>query len=389
MAIEFKASKEQLVEALNIVSAAASPKPVCAYMGCIHISAEEHIVTFEASNGALSIRHTISDFGELKDDNLRVDQTGECLISASYLMDAVKRLDSDIVSIATIDGYLTAIDGGNAKYRINGMSPRDFPKLSIPETAPLIIAAPRETVTDIFKRTAFAVAQKGIREVLTGVCVSADGNDALTACATDSYRMSRLTVHGGGDVKIEGTFTNAVIPTATLSALSNALKGDHIELRTDGTVLSAFDDNATAMSSVLLSGTYPDMQRLIPTEFVTEAQFSRAELAEAADRTLFIRTDSVSLITLDLTADKAVLTSESAEIGAYRQELAMKNFSGNPLTVSINSMYLVQAMKALHGDDVTLRFKGEMKPLVAEGSEGSDNVQLLLPVRTWSSAVKF
>ena len=46
-------------------------------------------------------------------------------------------------------------------------------------------------------------------------------------------------------------------------------------------------------------------------------------------------------------------------------------------------------MKALHGDDVTLRFKGEMKPLVAEGSEGSNNVQLLLPVRTWSSAVKF
>ena len=94
--------------------------------------------------------------------------------------------------------------------------------------------------------------------------------------------MSRLTVHGGGDVKIEGTFTNAVIPTATLSALSNALKGDHIELRTDGTVLSAFDDNATAMSSVLLSGTYPDMQRLIPTEFVTEAQFSRAELADCS-----------------------------------------------------------------------------------------------------------
>ena len=67
----------------------------------------------------------------------------------------------------------------------------------------------------------------------------------------------------------------------------------------------------------------------------------------------------------------------------------MKNFSGNPLTVSINSMYLVQAMKALRGDDVALRFKGEMKPLVAEGSEGSDNVQLLLPVRTWSSTVKF
>lgn len=387
--MSFTASKQRVLDSLSIANVAVSTRPVCPYMACVLIEASDGVLNFSASNGAQTIRTGFSDRGDLRDENLEIQSEGQCLINASYFTDAVKKLAGDLVHVEIVDGWLTAIEGGDAKFRINGEDPADFPKINIPETTPVILNGGLSVVSDVFKRTAFAVSKKTAREILTGINLSAE-NGALVACATDSFRLSRLLVHSTDEgVRIMPEFPSITIPLQAITAMTNVLKGENVEMRTDGTVLSVFDDNGTALMSTLLSGSYPGVSRLIPTEFVAEAQFNRAELADAAERSLFIRTDSVSLITLDISANKAILSSHSAEIGAYRQELAMKNFSGEPLKLSLDGMYLAQALKALHGDDVTMRFKGLLKPIVAEGSDGADNIQLLLPVRTVEETVKF
>lgn len=382
MAIEFIASTQAVADALNIVSAASSAKPISPYMGCVLISAKGNQVRFTASNGALSIQHTLSDTGAHQDANLRILQEGECLISATYLTDAVTRLAGETVRIATVDGNLTAIESGGAKFRINGIAPTEFPQISIPDATPLVIDAPLARIGDMFKRTAFATAKKTTREILTGVCLSADSEDAMYVTATDSFRLSRLAIRKADGVTIGAQFPECVVPVTTISALTSALKGERAVLRTDGKVLSAFDDNATALMSALLESAYPDVTRLIPTEFEAEAQFNRAELMDAAERSLFIRTDSVSVVSFDLSVDGALMMSRSLEIGAYKQDLNVERYEGAPLKISLNGGYLVQALKALNGDSVTLHFKGALKPIVVEGTDGTDNVQLLLPVRT-------
>lgn len=391
--IDFQASKASFTEALNTVSAAAADKPVVPYAACVHVKAyqdgaKNSFIELEASNGSLSMREVLSDFGDLADPNLRVDGDGELLINASYLVDAVSKLDGDIVHIYGVDGYLTAIEGANAKFRINGANPADFPALSIPETCPVIMNGALTDVLDICKRASFAVAKKAAgREVLLGINF-APATDALTVTATDSYRLAELQVRKSDALDIGTAFAPVTVPASAISALS-ALKGKNVELRTDGKVLSVFDDHATAMMSVLYEGAYPDVHRVIPTTFAVKAQFNRAELADALSRSLFIKTDSVSVVTLDLNADNALMTSVSQEIGAYKQEIKPVAYEGDALKVAFSGEYLLQALKALNGDTVTMSFTGALKPFIVTGSDGAGNVQLLLPVRTYETNTRF
>ena len=65
----------------------------------------------------------------------------------------------------------------------------------------------------------------------------------------------------------------------------------------------------------MIDGTFPDVQRIIPTSCVSKMLVDSYEIAGTIDRTNFIRNDKVHLIKLECTPQETHVKTYSSEIG--------------------------------------------------------------------------
>ncbi len=74
----------------------------------------------------------------------------------------------------------------------------------------------------------------------------------------------------------------------------------------------------TIIQSRLLDGTFPPVDRIIPTEFVSRLTVDTQELFRAIDRTNFMKNDNVHLIKLDCSEQAVRIRS-----GLQKSEIQM------------------------------------------------------------------
>jgi DNA polymerase-3 subunit beta len=55
---------------------------------------------------------------------------------------------------------------------------------------------------------------------------------------------------------------------------------------------------------------------------------------------------------------------------------------GEPLTIAFNAKYMMDAARAIDGDQVMIDFTGAMSPMILRPTDGQAYLHLVLPVRT-------
>ena len=137
----------------------------------------------------------------------------------------------------------------------------------------------------------------------------------------------------------------------------------------------------------LLEGTYPDTQRIIPTEFPVSISFNKEELLQAVERVSLLspkdRETNYNIIKLTLRPDHVVeINSTNSEIGdAVEEVIPSGDVNGPIIKIAFSSRYLVEALKSFNSNDVTIYFAGEVKPFIIKGDLDKDLLNLILPVR--------
>src|SRR5690606_13932691 len=112
-----------------------------------------------------------------------------------------------------------------------------------------------------------------------------------------------------------------------------------------------------------------------------ELTMDRQELIDVIDRvSLLSREGATNIIKFDIYEDKTIVSLESPEIGKVTEEIVPKHQSGSLIRIGFNSKYLLDALRVLEDDEVTLKFTGEVRPFVIVTKDVTVT-QLILPVR--------
>ena len=77
--------------------------------------------------------------------------------------------------------------------------------------------------------------------------------------------------------------------------------------------------------------------------------------------------------------DLLTITSRSEE-GNVREEIAIDK-TGNDLDIGFNSKFVIDVLKAINDEKVSLNFKTGISPCVVKPVEGDSYEYLILPVR--------
>lgn len=368
-----KINKKDFLDSLNMVARAISTNTPHPALSGIKIIADNDSLTLIGSDSNISIKSIISNNEE--NDILTVLETGELLIEAKYILEMVRKIDSDVINIEIIDGTLIRISGGNAEFKINGMSPSDFPSINF-ET----MSAPFEMKTSSFiklvDQTVFACSDSDTRPVLTGVNLKA-ADSKLIANATDSYRLACKNI----DLTIDNEF-NVTVPAKNLNTVCHCISGsDKLTINIDSQKM-CFKSENFSIQTRLLDDAFPDVSRLIPSSFQQILKVRSKDLANAIDRSSFIKSEGKNTIKLSINTAEVDITSAN-QFGSSYENLSVISFDGEPFEISCNGKYLQDAIKAMGADVITISFNGELKPMIITNENDESIVQLISPLRTY------
>ena len=376
--INFSINKTLFLQALNTTKRAISSKNAIPILSTIKIDVTPEGIALSGSNGQISIENFIS----IKDENagLLVTSPGSILLEATFFINVVSSLPDVTLDFKEIEQKQVLLTSGKSEITLKGKDADQYPRIQeIAASNPLILET--KLLKQLITETAFAASVQESRPILTGVHFVLSDHTELKTVATDSHRMSQKVI----TLEKNGDNFDVVIPSRSLREFTSVFSDD-IE-----TVEVYFANNQILFRSEhisfytrLLEGNYPDTDRLIPTEFNTEATFNVANLRFAMERARLL-SNATQNGTVKLEFKNGVVSSHvhSPEVGRVNEEIDTSSVSGEDLSISFNPTYLIEALKAIDSEQVIIRFISSVRPftLVPEGKE-QGFIQLITPVRT-------
>lgn len=378
--MKFDIMRDRLLDGLNDVMKAVSSKTTIPILTGIKIDVTNEGITLTGSDADITIQ-TFIPIEENGDQLINISETGSIVLQARMFNEIVRKLPTNDVEIEVSNGLQTHIRSGKSEFHLIGSDASEYPLL--PEVSTdRQFSIPADLLKSIIRETVFAVATSESRPVLTGVNWQIQDNE-LICVATDSHRLARRKTtleHLPTDV------SSVVIPGKSLNELNKILgeSTDAVEIVITNQQVLFKTDNVLFFSR-LLEGNYPETTRLIPEEFKTDITINGKSLLQAIDRaSLLAREDRNNVVRFETLEGNVIeISSNSPEIGKVEEQIQVESLEGESLKISFSAKYMMEALKAIDGQDVVIQFTGAMRPFILRSVHDDAILQLILPVRTY------
>lgn len=369
--MNFKIKRTRLLKALENVNRAVSSKNPLPVLTGIKFETRKDGLVLTGSNSDITIQTKITE-------DLDIIETGGIVLSARYILEIIKKIESDYIHVFILDGNLTRIEGADSKFDLNGTDVADYPNIELRKQGQLL-SINSIILKNSIEQTLFATSDKETRPVLTGVNIEANGN-VLKFIATNSFRLARKVIEIDNDLSF-----NIIVPKKSLLEVERIIdKDEMIEIYiSDRRLLIIIDD--IYIQTRLIDGRFPDTNRIIPTEFNSTLTSKSSYLLNAIDRASLITSEQKTIINLKMSSDQVILTSYSKEIGSLKENLNDCFYEGKPLNLSFNARYMAEAIRYINSEKIIIEFTSELKPMIVKAMDQNDVIQLILPVRTQSN----
>jgi DNA polymerase III subunit beta len=378
--MRFIIQRDHLVQSVQDVMKAITSRTTIPILTGIKIVASEEGVTLTGSDSDISIESFIPREEDDK-EIIEIKQPGAVVLQARFFNEMVKKLPSDFVEIEVQNHLQTVIRSGNSEFDLIGLDADEYPHLPQIEEEN-VFKIPTDLLKAMIRQTSFAVSTSETRPILTGVNWKVENNE-LYCIATDSHRLALRKAK----IEMETPANyNVVIPGKSLNELSKILadNSESIEIViTENQIL--FKAKHLLFFSRLLEGNYPDTSRLIPSESKTDIVLHTKDFLHAIDRASLLaregKNNVVKLITLQ---DKLIeISSNTPEVGKVVEEMKGISMDGEELKISFSAKYMMDALRAIEGNEIKITFTGAMRPFVIYPINDDSTLQLILPVRTY------
>ncbi|CAM3806650.1 DNA polymerase III subunit beta [Alkalicoccus chagannorensis] len=379
--MKFTIQRDVFVQNIQHASKAISSRATLPILSGLKIVAFDDGITLTGSDSDISIEAFIPAEQNEK-EIITIEQPGSAVLQAKYFADIIKKLPEPLVEISVNEQYVTHIRSGNSEFHLNGQDPDEFPNLPEVEEGSTF-----QLKTDLLKalirQTAFAVSTAETRPILTGIHWGME-NAVLTCTATDSHRLAMREAAVEG-VDADMSFTNVVIPGKSLTELSKILSDSEEAVEVTVTNNQAlFKAENMLFFSRLLDGNYPATQNMIPTTSKTNVNVPSKKLMSAIERALLLSDGKNNVVNLkSLDQDRLEITSVTPEVGKVTEEVGADSFEGEDLRISFNGKNIMDALRVIESEEVSIQFTGAMSPFIMRPADRDYMLHLFSPVRTY------
>jgi DNA polymerase-3 subunit beta len=354
--VKFHVNRDVFSEAVSFVVKLLpqrNPQPILA--GVLIEATGDGTLSLSAFDYEASARTTIE---------AQIDEPGTILVHGRLLNDIASRLPGAPIEIFTEDDGNVAVVCGPARFALASMPVEEYP--AIPEVTGESGLVPGEDFATAISQVAFAASRDDVTPVLTGVQLAV-ANNSLTLVATDRYRVATRAIDwDGGQAEAQ-----ALVPARTRNEVGKTFShGGNISIAFSGEAdreIIAFTAGNKTVTSLLIKGNFPPVQRLFPEQTGHYSVVSTSELTEAIRRVALVLDRSAPLrftfgpteVTMDAAGGDQARATESVDATLT---------GGDEVTLGLNPQYLLEALSAVKSEFTRITFTS------------SDNANKLSPI---------
>lgn len=337
-------------------------------------------VLIETNGDEVSLRATDNEIEIVEKVPASVEMQGAVTVPAHKLYDIIKRLaEGSQVQITTLEetGQVSIISG-RSKFALASLPATNFPSLT-KEEMPFSFTMTSTDLADLMNKTGFAVSMEETRYNLNGIYMhEKQGSESkLTAVATDGHRLACAGVklpegaHG---------MPGIIIPRKTVNELSKLVAETENDISIS---LSAnqicFTLGDIVLSSRLIDGTYPEYEKVIPTNNDKKLQADAKTLADVIERVSVVSEKSRG-IKLSLQTGLIQVFADSADEGSAEDEMDAV-YDGEPLEIGFNFRYLLDILAQIKSETVQIHLQDSVSPVILQDEADHNALYVLMPMR--------
>ena len=361
----FYASKKDLQTAASIVSRAVPSHTTMTILQNILLEAGNGEIILTASDTELDITTRIPAV---------VEKRGNIAVDAKMFSDMIRKLPEEEVRIETTENLQVLLTCGSAHFKIGGMNGDEFPERPMIERDESVTIS-QLSLKSIIQDTIFSVAVNENNKIMTGELFEIRG-DILRVVALDGHRIAirRIALKGSySDRKV-------IVPGKTLLDVSRILNGEMDEIVniyfTPNHIV--FEMPGTIVVSRLIDGEYFNIDQMISNDYDLKLTINRSVLMDAVDRALlFVRENDKKPIIMEIEDNSLKLSIDTPQ-GSMKEEMETVK-EGKDLVIGFNPRFILDALKAISDEQVTLYMMNAKAPCFIR-DEDMSYTYLILPV---------
>ena len=339
-------------------------------------------VRIEANGNGISFKATDMDTEITEVVDAKILENGAITAPAHMMYDIVRKLsDGSEVELTYPDEKdQLSIASGRSKFSLSTIGVEDFPVIST-DSLPTSFMMKREELKDVIDRTQFAASTEETRYYLNGLYIhpkNEGDTKVLRIVATDGHRLACVeSPLPQGAENLNGV----IIPRKTIGEIRKLLDDTSVEnvsiAMSDNKVRFTLED--VTLTSKLIDGTYPDYERVIPTENDKILELNVKNLATAVDRVSVVaeRTRAIKMIT---NKNHVIITTSSPDLGSAIEEIEA-SYDNESMEIGYNFRYLLDILGELKGETARFSFSDSSSPSVIHDTSDASAIYVLMPMR--------
>jgi DNA polymerase-3 subunit beta len=340
--VKFSVHRDVFAEAVSFAAKLLPQRTTLPILGGVLMTADSNGVTFSSFDYEVSAKTTV---------NADVSDNGQILVSGRLLSDIAQRLPQQEVLLET-DGSNVVVKCGTAKFSLLTMPLEEYP--SLPDIGGITGTVDGEAFSEAVAQVTPAASRDDVTPVITGVQLIVDGN-SLSMMATDRYRVAVRHLPWSGD---SAEALSALVPSRTLSEVGKTFASAEkvsITISTGGDrELVAFTAGDKTVTTLLIKGSFPPVQRLFPDNTDNYSVVNTNDLIDATRRVGLV-VDREAPLRFTFSADGVALEALGSD-QAQASESIDGHIVGNDCVVSLKPQFLIDGLTQTHSEFSRISF---------------------------------
>jgi DNA polymerase-3 subunit beta len=358
-------SKNELVSLIGKIQSIVANKPAIPSLSNILIETKDDKLVLKATD----LTTSMICYSEAK-----VVEEGSIALPAKRFFQLIRELTSPQIKISLTSPELAEITSISSNFKINGMQKSEFPSLPDISTATQI-RMPSSKLKEMINKTYFSAAREDSRYVLNGIYLNIN-NSIATLIGTDGKRLSRITSTIDIDRSFQGSY---IIPLKASEEMIKMLPDDDSEVNLSLMPDKIFlEKNNLTLITKLLSGEYPDVEKVIPENTPIQIKLHREELITLLRQVSLFISDSSSSVRFIFDESELKLTATSSEIGEGNVSMPV-DFNHERFEIAFNPHYFMDILRHSKDETITFSLQDSFNPGII--TDSSSALFVIMPMR--------
>lgn len=370
--MKFVVSSAALLSHLQAISRVINSKNTLPILDCFLLNLEGNTLTVTAADNETRLETKVEING--------AEGTGSLAINSRNLLDPLRELPDQPLTFDVNDETLEVyIYYHNGKYNFVGLKGDEYPQPKELKDSAITLSISAETLFNGINRTVFATADDELRPVMNGIYFDITTED-LTFVASDGHKLVRVI-----DKEVEGDGRSSfILPKKPANLLRMLLPKEA------GNVEIKFDENNAyiVMSNFIMicrfvEGRYPNYNSVIPQNNPNNVTLDRLALLNALKRVSVFSNPASSLVKLQLSEDKIVVSAQDIDFLTSAEEIIPCRYNGNVMNIGFKAVFLIDILNNIPSTDVKMELSDPSRAgiiLPLENEENEDMLTLLMPM---------